>query len=135
MQPQTPTLDFDDVNNAFIATPSPSLQSPLQTWATANKITNNRNNVSRNIMTVSGMNDPLLPSKGVTRYDVEGKGSPPVHLPLEQIQAMVKRVTTIMIAGVLSHHYAAVEATIVHTSLCVNTIYMCTKSVCTNLVS
>ena len=81
MQPQTPTLDFDDVNNAFIATPSPSLQSTLPARATANKGTNNRNNVSRNIMTVSGMNDPLLPSKGVTRYDVEGKGSPPVHTP------------------------------------------------------
>ena len=78
MQPQTPTLDFDDVNNAFIATPSPSLQSPLPARATANKGTNNRNNGNPKIMVDGGMYDPLLPSN---EYGVNSKSSSPVRTP------------------------------------------------------
>ena len=90
MQPQTPTLDFDDVNDAFIATPSPSLQSPPPVTNNArksrlpflDKATNNRNNGNPKTMANGGVYDPLLPSNnGVTQYGVSSKGSPAVRTP------------------------------------------------------
>ena len=86
MHPQTPTLDFDDVNDAFIATPSPSLQSPPPVTNNArksrlpflDKATNNRNNGNPKIMVDGGMYDPLLPSN---EYGVNSKSSSPVRTP------------------------------------------------------
>ena len=77
------------------------------------KGTNNRNNGNPKIMVDGGMYDPLLPSN---EYGVNSKSSSPVRTPSRRDSGLGKRVTTIMIVRMLSHHHAAAEATIVHTN-------------------
>ena len=114
MHPQTPTLDFDDVNDAFIATPSPSLQSPPPVTNNArksrlpflDKATNNRNNGNPKMVANGGVYDPLLPSNnGVTQYGVAARAVQLFALLLKRFRPCT-RVTAIVIVKIVNHHYA-----------------------------
>ena len=81
------------------------------------KGTNNRNNGNPKIMVDGGMYDPLLPSN---EYGVNSKSSSPVRTPSRRDSGLGKEVYDDYDMRMLSHHHAAAEATIVHTSLGVN---------------